>query len=75
MPNVSGVELIRRVRSDPKLEKIPIIAVSASRYGLLEEAEEAGATEVIEKPLDFDELMKLLNKYVPTHAPMSDDQS
>jgi CheY-like chemotaxis protein len=71
MPKISGVDLIRYVRQKQELSKIPIIATSAARSGTLNEAKQAGANETVKKPIDFDELVKLLDRYVPAHAPMS----
>jgi CheY-like chemotaxis protein len=68
MPNVSGVELIRHVRGRQELAEIPIIAISAARNGLVDEARAAGATETVNKPVDFDQLVEVLGKYVPVRS-------
>jgi len=75
MPKVSGIDLIRHIREKQELSKIPIIAASAAHSGSLNEAKRAGANETMKKPVDFDELVKLLERYVPTHTPMSEAQS
>jgi CheY-like chemotaxis protein len=70
MPNVTGLDLIRHVRSDPDLNKTPIIVVSAAQGEILDKAKALGATEVLRKPLDIYELIKVVDKYAPEHAPM-----
>ncbi len=72
MPKMTGVELIRHVKSKPELADIPIVAMSAARSGELREAKAAGAVEVLTKPLDFDRLVELLKHYVPSHMPTSE---
>jgi CheY-like chemotaxis protein len=72
MPKMNGLELIEQVRKRPELEHIPIIAASAAHSGVLTQAQQAGANETIRKPLDFDELVEILNRYMPTHAPISE---
>lgn len=75
MPKVSGIDLIRYVRQRQELSKIPIIAASAAQTDSLNEAMQAGANEMVKKPVDFDKLVKLLDRYIPAHAPMSGGQS
>lgn len=72
MPKMTGVELIRHVKSKPELADIPIVAMSAARSGELREAKAAGAVEGLTKPLDFDRLVELLKHYVPSHMPTSE---
>jgi DNA-binding response OmpR family regulator len=75
MPEVTGLDLIRHVRSDSKLNETPIIVVSAAVGSLIEEAKGLGATEVIRKPVDLLELVKKIDLYVPQHAPMLQNQA
>jgi CheY-like chemotaxis protein len=71
MPDMSGIDLIRFVRSNPDLAQIPILAMSADSTGLLPEAEKAGATESLKKPIDFDRLVRRLRDFFHIPAPMS----
>lgn len=71
MPDISGVDLIKMVRAMPDLAQIPILAMSADSTGLLPEAEKAGATESIRKPIDLDQLVARLKTFIPYSAPMS----
>jgi len=71
MPDISGIDLIKIVRSTPDLAEIPILAMSADSTGLLPEAEKAGATKALKKPIDFDRLLKWLRDLIPFPAPVS----
>src|SRR5262249_17745842 len=71
MPDISGIELIKIVRSNPDLAQIPILAMSADSTGLLPEAVKAGATESLKKPIDFDRLLRRLREFLPFPAPLS----
>jgi two-component system phosphate regulon response regulator PhoB len=57
MPEVSGVDILRRMRGDPALENIPVVVVSAKsmpadiKIGL-----DAGASIYLTKPVGFLEL-------------------
>ncbi|MCG3159211.1 MAG: Regulator of RpoS [Acidobacteria bacterium] len=70
MPEISGIDLIKKVRAMPDLAQVPILAMSADSTGLLPEAEKAGATEAIRKPIDLDRLVKKLREFIPHSAPM-----
>jgi CheY-like chemotaxis protein len=52
MPDVDGFEAMRRLRRSPALAGVPILAVTAMD-GAGTTALEAGATDVIRKPIDF----------------------
>src|SRR2546421_12388611 len=54
MPEMSGFELIRRVRAMPEMEDILIIATSAEGTTGLSRAAELGAVITLCKPLDFE---------------------
>ena len=50
LPVVSGLELIKRIRADPDLEKLPIIVFSNTYLStLVQEAWKAGATKCLSK--------------------------
>jgi CheY-like chemotaxis protein len=62
MPQVSGLEFIRRLRLAPQWAEIPVIAVSAYPEDFLDQAHAAGATRVLRKPLEFSELIEVVNE-------------
>ena len=57
MPDMNGIEAIKRIKADPDTVDIPIIMVTASDdVNRLEQAFEAGATDYILKPVSKIEL-------------------
>ncbi len=59
MPEMDGIETVRRIRQVPKLADIPVFAVSG--YGVAavkEDAIAAGCKEVFDKPVDIDLFLK-----------------
>jgi signal transduction histidine kinase/DNA-binding response OmpR family regulator/CHASE3 domain sensor protein len=61
MPEMDGFEAITRIRRNPKLRHLPIIAVTAKAMaGDRERCIQAGASDYISKPLDIDQLLSLL---------------
>jgi two-component system cell cycle response regulator DivK len=54
LPNISGLDLIRKLRADPSLATIPVLALTAY-VGKGDEAliRRAGATEFIAKPISI----------------------
>src|SRR5689334_6671750 len=60
MPKVNGLDLIRMVRSDKRIENIPIVAMSAVERQYLSRAMELGAIAVAQKPIEFDQFVSLI---------------
>ena len=65
LPKLDGLAATRQIRQKKGLKRIPIVAVSAhdspeSRI----EALEAGCDEYVTKPIDFDRLHALLERFV-----------
>ena len=57
MPNMNGVELVKRLRSDRNLDQTPVLVVTAFGAQIVREAIEAGADAAAEKPFDFDRFL------------------
>ncbi|MBE0408522.1 MAG: response regulator [Anaerolineales bacterium] len=63
MPEVSGLEILRFLKNDPYLAKIPVVVVSAKalpsdiRFGL-----DAGASKYLTKPVSFQELKGVIDE-------------
>jgi len=67
MPGMDGYEAIAQMRNSPGLKDIPVIAVTAqAMMGDRERCLNAGAVGYVSKPINVDELIKLLNLYVLT---------
>ena len=64
MPHLSGVDTIKLLRRDPRLGEIPIIAMTAYGNWAAAKALEAGATIVMLKPIDPDEILANINTLV-----------
>lgn len=56
MPKMSGIEMIKRLRKQAGVKRIPIMAITAYGNGVAEEALEAGADRAATKPIQFDAL-------------------
>ncbi len=58
MPKMSGFEVCKRVKNDPKTTHIPIIMVTAlSEYGDIERGIDSGTDDFISKPVNKLELV------------------
>ncbi len=61
LPDISGLEVLRILRSKPDQRLLPVIAVTAlSLQGDRERCMQAGATAYLTKPVDLDELTDTL---------------
>jgi len=66
LPKISGLEAIRRIRSNASVAGIPIIAITSfALAGDDLKAREAGATEYLAKPYSPRELLALIRKLAP----------
>lgn len=67
MPVMNGYEAARAIRTLPGdyVKSVPILAMTANAFAEdVAEAKNAGMNEHIEKPIDFDQLMKALSKWL-----------
>lgn len=65
MPDMDGYEAIGKMKSDEELKNIPVIAVTAqAMVGDRQKCLNAGADGYISKPVNVDELLRLLNKLI-----------
>jgi two-component system, cell cycle response regulator DivK len=66
LPNLDGYEVARRLRSNPALTKIPIVAVTSyAMHGDREKTLNAGCNGYIEKPINPDTFLAQITKYLP----------
>ena len=65
LPKLDGWEATRRIKSNPELSRIPVIALTANAMlGDREKALEAGCDDYISKPVDLRELTSKLRHYL-----------
>lgn len=65
LPDIDGYEVTRRLRANPVLKDIPILAVTANvMKGDRERTLEAGCTAYIAKPIDVDALPRLIASHL-----------
>jgi two-component system cell cycle response regulator DivK len=67
IPVKNGMECTRDIRAhaDPRINQLPVIAITgnANNYSM-EQFREAGITDYLPKPLDFDALVRVVRQYV-----------
>jgi DNA-binding response OmpR family regulator len=65
MPGLSGIDVLREMRADPVLQKVPVCVVSAWQSpGDVAKALEAGADRFLAKPFRVDELASIARSLV-----------
>jgi len=69
MPEVSGLDILRLMRRDPKLARIPVVVVSAkSMPADIKNGMEAGASTYLTKPVGFLELKDAVERVLGSLA-------
>ena len=66
LPSLSGLEVLRAIRSTPEWQWIPVIILSVdTREDTMAEATTLGATEYLKKPFSQERLMKAVALFLP----------
>jgi CheY-like chemotaxis protein len=70
MPDVDGWTATRRLKADPALNSIPVIALTAhAMQGDREKAIDAGCDDYETKPFDFVRLIEKIESHLATRKP------
>jgi len=76
MPDVSGLEVLRFLRREPGLQKIPVVIVSAKTLPVdIREGLDAGATAYLTKPVDVGRLRRTVARVIQAAENPSMDMS
>jgi CheY-like chemotaxis protein len=70
MPGMDGEQFIRTLRESPMLD-IPVVVISG-HSAAREKARQLGANDCLTKPIDLDELLALVRRFVPGQAAHGD---
>ncbi len=63
LPRIGGIEVLRRVKSDPRTMTMPVVVMTSSREDSdLRETYKLGANSYIVKPVDFDQFNKAVTE-------------
>ncbi len=69
LPDVSGLDVTRKLKADPELRAIPIIAVTAlTLRGDEERVLEAGCDAYISKPISVTNFLQEVRKFLGEHG-------
>lgn len=70
MPDMDGIEVLKRVRSDPQLATLPVIMATAKAATQdMVQALEQGADDYVTKPIDFEVLLARIRAVMRRRVP------
>jgi CheY-like chemotaxis protein len=70
LPDVPGIEVFRRLRSDERTEGIPVVVISADATpATMDRLLAEGAVGFLTKPIDVDEFLVAIDRLLPDNAP------
>jgi CheY-like chemotaxis protein len=65
MPGIDGLELTRRIKANPRLARVPIVAVTAfAMAGDDKKATDAGCDGYVTKPIDTQALPQIVERFI-----------
>jgi two-component system, response regulator len=63
LPRVDGIEVLRRLKSDPVTRNIPVVILSSSSQGRdMQECYNLGVNSYVVKPLEFERFKKVVSE-------------
>jgi len=64
LPRISGMDVLRRLKTDPRTQSIPVVVLTGLRKDpRCKEAAKLGAEECIVKPVDFQSFSRIMPKF------------
>lgn len=68
MPRLNGLEMLERLKSDPRHAKLPVLMLTTEvQQSMIERAKKAGARGWMIKPVKMDQLVSTVNKLTSMH--------
>jgi two-component system, response regulator len=63
LPKVDGLEVLKQIKADPQLKKIPVVMLTSSKeeHGLVE-SYLLGVNSYIQKPVDFEQFIEVVRQ-------------
>ena len=63
LPKVGGLEVLERLRADPRTRRLPVVILTSSNVESdLARSYDLGANSYIRKPVDFTQFMEAVNQ-------------
>jgi len=63
LPKISGLEVLRRIRSSPRTQRLPVVILTSSRLEEdLIQSYDLGANSYVRKPVDFNEFVTAVGR-------------
>jgi two-component system, response regulator len=61
LPKVNGLEVLKKIKTDPKTKKLPVVIITSSKEDPdINAAYDLGANAYVVKPVDFNDFMKAM---------------
>lgn len=64
LPGLRGAEAIAAIKRNPATKHIPVVALSAGGYEIIEKAMTAGSDEYLSKPFQVKALRAVVDRYI-----------
>ena len=65
MPEMDGLDLLRRVKGSPKLHELPVVVITSfANQAKIDELSENGAYAVLQKPLSLSKLHETMKSFL-----------
>lgn len=64
LPDITGSEIIRKMKAEEKTRRIPVVIISANQ-DLRKITRDSGADGSLAKPFNIEDLLSTVNKFVP----------